>query len=46
LRNRSSATYRQLAELLVQSDRLGEAEQALDLLKEEELKEVGARRGQ
>jgi tetratricopeptide (TPR) repeat protein len=35
-----SATYRELAELLVQSDRLGEAEQVLDLLKEEELKEV------
>ena len=35
-----SGTYRQLAELLVQSDRLGEAEQILDLLKEEELKEV------
>jgi CHAT domain-containing protein/Tfp pilus assembly protein PilF len=35
-----SATYRQLAELLVQTDRLGEAEQVLDLLKEQELKEV------
>jgi CHAT domain-containing protein/Tfp pilus assembly protein PilF len=35
-----SNTYRQLAELLVQSDRLGEAEQVLDLLKEQELKEV------
>ena len=35
-----SATYRQLAELLVQADRLGEAEQVLDLLKEQELKEV------
>jgi len=42
-----SATYRQLAELLVESDRLGEAEQVLDLLKEEELKEVvrGAENG-
>jgi CHAT domain-containing protein/tetratricopeptide (TPR) repeat protein len=35
-----SATYRQLAELLVQSNRLGEAEHVLDLLKEEELQEV------
>ena len=35
-----SATYRSLAELLVQADRLGEAEQVLDLLKEQELKEV------
>jgi CHAT domain-containing protein len=35
-----SATYRILAELLVKSDRLGEAEQVLDLLKEQELKEV------
>jgi CHAT domain-containing protein/Tfp pilus assembly protein PilF len=35
-----STTYRQLAELLVQTDRLGEAEQVLDLLKEQELKEV------
>ena len=35
-----SSTYRQLAELLVQADRLGEAEQVLDLLKEQELKEV------
>jgi CHAT domain-containing protein len=35
-----SATYRVLAELLVQNDRLGEAEQVLDLLKEQELKEV------
>ncbi len=35
-----SATYRELAELLVQADRLGEAEQVLDLLKEQELKEV------
>ena len=35
-----STTYRQLAELLVQADRLGEAEQVLDLLKEQELKEV------
>jgi CHAT domain-containing protein len=35
-----SVTYRTLAELLVQADRLGEAEQILDLLKEQELKEV------
>jgi len=35
-----SQTYRILAELLVQADRLGEAEQVLDLLKEQELKEV------
>jgi len=35
-----SGTYRVLAELLVQADRLGEAEQVLDLLKEQELKEV------
>jgi CHAT domain-containing protein len=35
-----SATYRALAELLVQADRLAEAEQVLDLLKEQELKEV------
>lgn len=35
-----SAAYRELAELLVQTDRLGEAEQVLDLLKEQELKEV------
>jgi hypothetical protein len=35
-----SSTYRELAELLVQSDRLGEAEQVIDLLKEEELKEL------
>jgi CHAT domain-containing protein len=35
-----SDTYRELAELLVQADRLGEAEQVLDLLKEQELKEV------
>ncbi len=35
-----SATYRILAELLVQANRLGEAEQVLDLLKEQELKEV------
>jgi CHAT domain-containing protein/Tfp pilus assembly protein PilF len=35
-----SATYRELAELLVQTGRLGEAEQVLDLLKEQELKEV------
>jgi CHAT domain-containing protein len=35
-----SSTYRMLAELLVEEDRLGEAEQVLDLLKEQELKEV------
>ena len=35
-----SGTFRTLAELLVQTDRLGEAEQVLDLLKVEELKEV------
>ena len=35
-----SRTYRQLAELLVQEDRLSEAEKVLDLLKEEELKEI------
>jgi CHAT domain-containing protein/Tfp pilus assembly protein PilF len=35
-----SASYRELAELLVQTDRLGEAEKVLDLLKEQELKEV------
>ncbi len=35
-----SGTYRILAELLVQANRLGEAEQVLDLLKEQELKEV------
>jgi CHAT domain-containing protein len=35
-----SLTYRVLAELLVQTDRLGEAERVLDLLKEQELKEV------
>jgi len=35
-----SSTYRVLAELLVQTDRLAEAEQVLDLLKEEELNEV------
>lgn len=35
-----SATYRMLAELLVQADRLAEAEQVLDLLKEQELQEV------
>src|SRR5208283_2213354 len=35
-----SATYRTLAELLVQADRLGEAEQILDLLKEQELKDI------
>lgn len=35
-----SSTYRTLAELLVQTDQLEEAEHILDLLKEEELKEV------
>ena len=35
-----STTYRELAEVLVQDDRLAEAEQVLDLLKEQELKEV------
>jgi len=35
-----SATYRTLAELLVETDRLGEAEQVLDLLKEQELKDI------
>ena len=35
-----SATYRILAELLVQANRLGQAEQVMDLLKEQELQEV------
>ena len=35
-----SATYRTLAELLVESGRLGEAEEILDLLKEQELKDI------
>jgi CHAT domain-containing protein/uncharacterized protein HemY len=35
-----SATYRMLAELLVESGRLGEAEEILDLLKEQELKDI------
>ncbi|MFZ2024126.1 MAG: CHAT domain-containing protein [Terracidiphilus sp.] len=35
-----SMTYRILAELLVETGRLGEAEQILDLLKEQELKDV------
>jgi CHAT domain-containing protein len=35
-----SGTYRMLAALLVTQDRLGEAEQVLDLLKQEELKET------
>lgn len=35
-----SGAYRVLAELLVQDDRLGAAEQVLDLLKEQELREV------
>ena len=35
-----AATYRSLAELLVETGRLGEAEQVLDLLKEQELKDI------
>jgi tetratricopeptide (TPR) repeat protein len=35
-----SSTYRILAELLVQAGRLGEAEQILDLLKEQELNDI------
>ena len=35
-----SMTYRILAELLIEAGRLGEAEQILDLLKEQELKDV------
>jgi CHAT domain-containing protein len=35
-----SGTYRMLAELLVEANRLGEAEHVLDLLKEQELEEV------
>ncbi len=35
-----SGAYRVLAELLVEADRLGEAEQVLDLLKEEELRDI------
>ena len=35
-----SGAYRMLAELLVEAGRLGEAEQILDLLKEQELKDV------
>jgi len=38
--NSKSGAYRTLAELLVQTDRLAEAEEVLDLLKEQELKEV------
>jgi CHAT domain-containing protein len=37
-----AATYRQLAELLIETGRLGEAEQILDLLKEQELKDTVA----
>ncbi len=37
-----SGAYRQLAELLVQAGRLGQAEQILDLLKEQELKDLVA----
>ncbi len=35
-----ASTYRTLAELLVETGRLGETEQVLDLLKEQELKDV------
>lgn len=35
-----SQTYRQLAEVLVETNQLGKAEQVLDLLKEQELREV------
>ncbi len=35
-----SKTYRVLAELLIEANRLGEAEEILDLLKEQELKDV------
>ena len=35
-----STTYRVLAELLVETGRLGEAEEILDLLKEQELKDI------
>ncbi len=35
-----SKTYRVLAELLVEAGRLGEAEEILDLLKEQELKDI------
>jgi CHAT domain-containing protein/predicted negative regulator of RcsB-dependent stress response len=35
-----AGAYRMLAELLVESDRLGQAEQILDLLKEQELKDA------
>jgi CHAT domain-containing protein len=35
-----SGTYRALAELLIEAGRLGEAEQVLDLLKEQELKDI------
>ena len=35
-----SVTYRVLAELLIEAGRLGEAEQVLDLLKEQELKDL------
>jgi CHAT domain-containing protein/Tfp pilus assembly protein PilF len=37
-----AGTYRVLAELLIQTGRLGEAEQILDLLKEQELKDTVA----
>ena len=39
-RSRRASTYRTLAELLVQAGRLGEAEQVLDLFKEQELKDI------
>ena len=41
-RNRESGAYRMLAELLVETGRLGQAEQILDLLKEQELKDLVA----
>jgi len=41
-----SGVYRMLAELLLEAGRLGEAEQILDLLKEQELKDLVAGAGQ
>jgi CHAT domain-containing protein len=41
-----SGVYRGLAELLIEAGRLGEAEQILDLLKEQELKDLVAGAGQ
>lgn len=41
-----SQVYRMLAELLIEAGRLGEAEQILDLLKEQELKDLVAGAGQ